>query len=1145
MPSVQAETILRAIRRIRAQHAPRSDGDLLQCFLERRDEMAFAVLVGRHGPMVLGVCQAVLHNRHDAEDAFQTTFLALARKAASIRRWANVGGWLHGVAYRVARKSQAAAARHRVLETKAAVHGHTAPADDLSWSEVRTLLHHEIDALPERLRAPLVLCYLEGLTQDEAAQALGWPVTTVKGRLQRGRERLRRRLQSRGLHGAAALGVTALADQTLTASVPTALTEATLLTVKSASLKVGQTALVALLRGLVGPLAQAKSRMLAVGLLLASVVTGGVLSLPGTTLDPAFPAAAKPADIPAPAARVNAHGDPLPDGAVARLGSTRFNHGQGLREIFFPPDGKTIISEGNGLIRVWDPASGKELRHFSTAKPSRSDDAIALAPDGRTLTFLNQENPWDALRAWDLAEGKEVRMVQLPVQRGMWSIDLVNVVSTDGHLGALHTPRYVHVFNLVTAKELYKLDAKDGQIQAVVFAGADRLVTADKNQNIMVWEARSGKLLRQFAHGAPVKKLFASSDGRQLATLEHHNHGVDRLLEKDPVRLWDVATGTLLHTLTSRPQRWLTMVKFSPDSKRLYTNSAGPGVLEMTIWDVETGQRLSEFPNVYGSAFNLDGTLLAVGTRGGKFDLLDPKTGSFAQDRNPFARPIGIALSSAGDRAITTAFSEITSWDASTGRRLRSFDVPVFGLFPPFPCRLPYGRFALTFEGDWTHIQIHIWDVPQGKHLYTLRPPDAHPQVSCGFSSDGSLLAIFIPGNRPERKSYVRIYDVASGRQIHAFPEEKGGWFRRLFFSADHRELFMGGKKLLCCDIATGKELFSWGTRPVKLNSGLGIVEAAGGKEVTEDDRDPWSEITMSPDRTLVACFLSSWMGKGASDPIALYDARTGNLLRRWGGNSKAGHWYGHLEFSPDGRLLASADGNSVHVWEVATGKLVRTLQGHRGEVDALAFSGNGRRLASGSMDSTCLIWDVPLAVGASVPGATTERDLAAWWQDLASPDARRAYAAVWRLAAVPGVSVPFLGRRLQPVTDAQVKEIRQYLTDLENSSFTARRNAFERLQHLGLAAAPALREAAAQNLSLEARRRVEQLLDALRDQPPSGEPLRTLRALAVLESAGTAEAQRFVRDLAAGAPGAWLTGEARAMDTRMSQAEKSAARHP
>jgi len=179
-----------------------NDDRLLERFLADGDESAFAALVARHGPMVLGVCRRVLHDGHDVEDAFQATFLVLARNARTIRRSQRVGPWLHGVARRVAVRARENAARRLARER---IGIDVEPAGDSSSSrdperiELRAILDEELNGLPERLRAPLVLCYLEGLTHDQAASRLSQPVGTIRSRLSRGRERLRVRLTRRGV----------------------------------------------------------------------------------------------------------------------------------------------------------------------------------------------------------------------------------------------------------------------------------------------------------------------------------------------------------------------------------------------------------------------------------------------------------------------------------------------------------------------------------------------------------------------------------------------------------------------------------------------------------------------------------------------------------------------------------------------------------------------------------------------------------------------------------------------------------------------------------------------------------------------------------------------------------------------------------
>jgi RNA polymerase sigma factor (sigma-70 family) len=172
--------------------------------------------------MVLGVCRRVLKDTHDAEDACQATFLILARRAASIRKRASVGSWLHGVAYRAAANLRRQVARRRGREVPAADVAQPAPAE-VTWREVRAALDEELRRLPERFRAPLLLCCLEGRTRDEAAQELGWGLGTLRGRLDRGRELLRVRLRRRGVGLPAALLAALLAGRAASAAVPAAL----------------------------------------------------------------------------------------------------------------------------------------------------------------------------------------------------------------------------------------------------------------------------------------------------------------------------------------------------------------------------------------------------------------------------------------------------------------------------------------------------------------------------------------------------------------------------------------------------------------------------------------------------------------------------------------------------------------------------------------------------------------------------------------------------------------------------------------------------------------------------------------------------------------------------------------------------------
>ena len=258
-----------------------SDAQLLDRFLARGGEAAeaaFEALVARHGPMVFNVCSSVLRNPHDAQDAFQATFLVLASRAGSIRRRDALGGWLLGVARRVAVRSRTALARRRTYEERAAEMKADLPQHRAeSWPE----LHEEIGRLPERYREPVVLCYLEGLSTDAAALRLGCPRGTVLSRLSRARERLQGGLTRRGLAPPFGSLFVGIAPEPVPPGLLTTTVRASLNFAQQPAAAVGlaSTTAVALARGVIYAMMISKLKVLGAAVLVCALALGGLQAL--------------------------------------------------------------------------------------------------------------------------------------------------------------------------------------------------------------------------------------------------------------------------------------------------------------------------------------------------------------------------------------------------------------------------------------------------------------------------------------------------------------------------------------------------------------------------------------------------------------------------------------------------------------------------------------------------------------------------------------------------------------------------------------------------------------------------------------------------------------------------------------------------
>jgi RNA polymerase sigma factor (sigma-70 family) len=384
MTSVQAGVVLQQLRRLaegrRPDQAP--DGQLLERFTAHRDEAAFAGLVRRHGPMVLGVCRSVLRHEQDAEDAFQATFLVLARKAGSIRQKGSVAGWLYEVAYRVALKAHAGCIRRRAHERRASEMAPADPTLDMTLRDLQRVLHEELRELPDRYRVPLVLCYLEGLSHEEAARQLGWTKGALRGRLDRGREHVRRRLTRRGVTLSAALGAAGLALKAPAARA--ALVEAV---VRAAMLPAADGAVSAVVSARAAALADGVARVLpagkAKGVSALLLLAGLVAATAGALAHHVF--AAPKEELPTPAAPPRAEAPRPAPAATDEKGKTVDVSGRVLDPDGKPFAGAKVCLVAHGLARQ-EPVRAAAL--------SMADGTFRLSVARRAAEVADSDPMW-------------------------------------------------------------------------------------------------------------------------------------------------------------------------------------------------------------------------------------------------------------------------------------------------------------------------------------------------------------------------------------------------------------------------------------------------------------------------------------------------------------------------------------------------------------------------------------------------------------------------------------------------------------------------------------------------------------------------------------------------------------------------------
>jgi dipeptidyl aminopeptidase/acylaminoacyl peptidase len=502
-----------------------------------------------------------------------------------------------------------------------------------------------------------------------------------------------------------------------------------------------------------------------------------------------------------------------------------------------------------------------------------------------------------------------------------------------------------------------------------------------------------------------------------------------------------------------------------------------------------------------------------------------------------------------------TSDGSLRMWETATGKEIG----------PPTPhqssavaCLSPDAKRLFTFGREQNLCE---WDVGTATEVRRLsvQPLERHywQAGQIALSPDGTILAVSgwrQENNRPV--GAVKLWDATSGQELRLLQPHKD-WVTAISFSPDGKALAVACQDEAAdiWEVATGKLLrrcpcptFQIGDRkyPARVYSLAyspdGKLLAGGNHDGTVFLWDPTDDkvlrswriqggsrnLAFSPDGKLLA----SLGGKANEATVCLSDPATGKEIRQIGPYPMLDT----LAFSPDGQLLAVGTGEyrglpSLRLIEVSTGQECRQLHGHVQSATTLAFGPRGRTLLSAGADSTAVLWDTTGLVGRLTGRPLPAEELNARWADLAGADAAKAFDAICALAAFPDQAVPYLRERVKSVATPDAAKVKQWIADLESTDFEVRRKATGELEQLEELVERELREALAAKPSLDKQQRLELLVQRLERKrlTPTGDTLRLLRAVRVLQQAGTAEACQLLAKLAEGAPSARVTVEARA----------------
>jgi WD40 repeat protein len=723
--------------------------------------------------------------------------------------------------------------------------------------------------------------------------------------------------------------------------------------------------------------------------------------------------AAKPAE----AMGTDLYGDPLPEGAIARLGSIRFLKNDGVRILTFLAGDKELLGACGGGACVWDAQSGRELKRYGQLNGVM---CAAVSPD-RTAIVVGENGT--RLVVFDVATGKE--RLQVAGDKGRPS----SVAwSSDGQWFAAGFEKTTYVWEATTGKLAHRLEGDD-YAQAVVFNPNGKSLVSGGRKGVHIWNLTSGKKHATLEGGLDTgsRSLAFTLDGSTLVgpcNEPTDNKGSSR----SSLRQWDAETGKKIRDVAGGD---FNCAVLSPDGKTLAATEGS----YIRLWDFATGKELRKWlAHVYHAGtliFSRDGTTLASTGMDWRICLWDAATGKELRPNPGHSGPVNALACAPDGRVVASGGPDCTMrcWDVVTGRELRraselgprvlSFSWGVIDL-----AYAPDGKTLVSAERYTSKTTFRLWEAGSLKPLSQF-DGDHMSAIACGLDNETLLTATW-EGN-------IAVRELTRGKLLSRIGKHVTH-LHSLSQSPDGRTVAWVGEY-----------------------GGFGVVDLKTGKDVFRSAKDVTGavRVAFSPDGAVLAT------GGNGGSPVRLWEAATGKLVAEWKGMRST-----EVTFSPDGRLLAAATGQFIALWDVAARAEVLRWTCDHGHALRLVFALNGQALVSAHDDGTLLVWDVTgqLKAGKLPRRPLKDAEVAAHWQAIEGADAAAAHRAIWALAAGAPQSLALAEKRVRPVPSAV--DIGRLIAVLEYAGDKQARQILERL-------ASGAREAA---LTMEARAALDRL---------------------------------------------------------------------